>query len=223
MVRQAGKDYLFFPALSGRRFLRTFLANLFANGFRNGWAYIVIVCGHFADGAEKFTPAAVENETKPDWYLRQMLGTANFNAGPVLRFMSGNLCYQIEHHLFPDLPSNRYPEIAVRVQALLAEYDLPYTTGPLIRQFWHTVRTICKLSLPDRFLTATSDDAPETASEEKFRVVALQPKVFGAHDVGTRRRGLDTAISDCAGRRLTRGRRRPMSVVALAMAWLRFS
>jgi NADPH-dependent stearoyl-CoA 9-desaturase len=221
MVRQAGKDYLFFPALSGRRYLRTFLANLVANGFRNGWAYIVIVCGHFADGAEKFTPAAVENETKPEWYLRQMLGTANFDVGPVLRFMSGNLSYQIEHHLFPDLPSNRYPEIAARVQAILAEYDLPYTTGPLLRQFWHTVRTICKLSLPDRFLTATSDDAPETASEEKFRAAALHPRVFGAHDVGTRRRGLETAITNRAGRRMKRGRLRPMSLRVAAIAALR--
>jgi len=150
-----------------------------------------------------------------------MLGTANFNAGPVLRFMSGNLCHQIEHHLFPDLPSNRYPEIAVRVQAILAEYDLPYTTGPLIRQFWHTVRTICKLSLPDRFLTATSDDAPETASEERFRVAAMHPRVFGAHDVGTQRRGLETAITDRAGRRMKRGRLRPVSLRAAAMAALR--
>jgi NADPH-dependent stearoyl-CoA 9-desaturase len=222
MVRQAAKDYLFFPALSGRRFLRTFLANLVAAGFRNGWAYIVIVCGHFVDGAEKFTPAAVENETKPEWYLRQMLGTANFNAGPVLRFMSGSLCYQIEHHLFPDLPSNRLPEIAARVQALLAEYDLPYTTGPLIRQFWHTVRTICKLSVPDRFLTATGHDAPETASEEKFRTVALEPQVFGAHDIGTPRRGLDTAITDRAGQRMRRGWCRPTAQRFAAIAALRF-
>jgi fatty acid desaturase len=223
MGRQAGKDYLFFPALSGRRWLRTFLANLVANGFRNGWAYILIVCGHFADGAEKFTPAAVENETKPEWYLRQMLGTANFNAGPVLAFMSGNLCYQIEHHLFPDLPSNRYRDISVRVRAILAEYDLPYTTGPLVRQFWYTVRTICKLSLPDRFLTATSDDAPETASEEKFRAVAMHPWVVGAHEAGTRRRGLKTAITDHAGRRVKRGRLLPASLRAVAVAALRFS
>jgi NADPH-dependent stearoyl-CoA 9-desaturase len=65
---------------------------------------VVICCGHFADGAEKFVAAALADETKPEWYLRQMLGTANFNAGPVLAFMSGNLCYQIEHHLFPDPP-----------------------------------------------------------------------------------------------------------------------
>ena len=94
----------------------------------------MIVCGHFADGAEKFSASVLEDETKPEWYLRQMLGTANFRAGRVLAFMSGNLCYQIEHHLYPDLPSNRYAEIAQRVQAVCVKYDLPYTTGPLAYQ-----------------------------------------------------------------------------------------
>ena len=32
-----------------------------------------------------------------------------------MHFMSGNLSFQIEHHLFPDLPSNRYQEIAPKV------------------------------------------------------------------------------------------------------------
>ena len=92
---------------------------------------MVIFCGHFPDGAEKFTREEYENESQPEWYLRQMLGSANFHAGPLMAFMSGNLCYQIEHHLFPDLPSNRYAEISERVRALCEKYDLPYTTGPL--------------------------------------------------------------------------------------------
>ena len=100
---------------------------------------------HFADGAEKFTESILENESKPEWYLRQMLGTANFRAGPVLSFMSGHLCYQIEHHLFPDLPSNRLPEISVRVRALCDKYDLPYTTGSFLRQYLLTVRTWLRL------------------------------------------------------------------------------
>ena len=140
-----------------------------ANVLRNLWAYVVIFCGHFPDGAEKFSAAVVEEESKPDWYLRQMLGTANFDAGPLLAFSSGNLCYQIEHHLFPDLPSNRYAEIATRVRALCDKYDLPYTTGSLLGQYLQTVRTINKLALPDRFLTATSDDARDTASEQTVR------------------------------------------------------
>ncbi len=67
----------------------------------------------------------------------------------MLAFASGNLCYQIEHHLFPDLPSNRYPQIAVRVRALCDKYDLPYTTGSLAHQYFLTLRTIHKLALPD--------------------------------------------------------------------------
>jgi fatty acid desaturase len=201
IARQVGKDYVLFPALSRRRWRRTLGANVVANGLRNVWAYVVIVCGHFTDGAEKFTPAVLEGETKPEWYLRQMLGTANFRAGTVLAFMSGNLCYQIEHHLYPDLPSNRYPEIAERVRALCASYDLPYTTGPLLRQYLLTVRTICKLALPDRFLSATSDDAPETASEDRFRDVTKRSHLPGA---GDNRRGLATAI--LAGKH-DRGRR----------------
>jgi fatty acid desaturase len=110
-ARQALKDYVLFPALSRSRWCRTIAANAAANLLRNLCAYVVIFCGHFPDGAEKFTPDILEHETQADWYLRQMLGTANFKAGPLLAFSSGNLCYQIEHHLFPDLPSNRYAQI----------------------------------------------------------------------------------------------------------------
>jgi NADPH-dependent stearoyl-CoA 9-desaturase len=184
IVRQAAKDYLLFPVLGGRRWRRVLVGNALANLLRNLWAYAVICCGHFADGAEKFTPETLDGETKPQWYLRQMLGSANFHAGPVLAFMSGNLCYQIEHHLFPDLPSNRYAQIAKRVQAVCATYDLPYTTGSLPRQYLLVLRTIFKLALPDRFLRATSDDAPETASEKKFRGVAK--RVVG---IGMAKRG----------------------------------
>ncbi|OBB35870.1 fatty acid desaturase [Mycobacterium sp. 852002-51961_SCH5331710] len=168
IARQGVKDYVLFPALSGRRWRRALCANAMANLIRNLWTYVVIFCGHFPDGAEKFTADAIEEESRADWYLRQMLGAANIDAGPLLAFSTGNLCYQIEHHLFPDLPSNRLAEIAVRIRAVCEKYDLPYTSGSLVRQYLQTLRTIHKLALPDRFPTATSDDAPETASELKF-------------------------------------------------------
>jgi linoleoyl-CoA desaturase len=107
-----------FPALTGSAWKHTLGANAVANLIRNYWAYMVIFCGHFPDGAEKFIREEFENETQAEWYLRQMLGSANFHAGPLMAFMSGNLCYQIEHHLFPDLPSNRYAEIGERVRPL---------------------------------------------------------------------------------------------------------
>jgi fatty acid desaturase len=190
IARQVAKDYLLFPALSGRRWRRTLTANASANLIRNLWAYVVIFCGHFPDGAEKFDPDVLTNETKPEWYLRQMLGSANFDAGRVLAFLSGNLCYQVEHHLFPDLPSNRLAQIAHEVRALCDKYDLPYTTGPLPRQYLLTLRTIHKLALPDQFLTATSDDAPETASERKFSASAATAPAGGT----PLRLGLRTAL-----------------------------
>ncbi len=174
VARQMGKDYVVFPLLTGPQFVSTLTANATANLMRNLWSYMVIFCGHFPDGAEKFTVEQLATETPHEWYLRQMLGSANFRAGPLLQFMSGNLCYQIEHHLFPDLPSNRYPQIAERVQAICARYEIPYTTGSLLGQYAKTLRTIWKLSLPDRFLTATSDAAPETASEKGGTVQSLR-------------------------------------------------
>ena len=190
-----GKDFVLFPALTGPNLMHTLTANLTANVIRNLWAYVVIFCGHFPDGAEKFTVDTLDDETPGQWYLRQMLGSANFNAGPAMAFMSGNLCYQIEHHLYPDLPSNRLADISVRVRELCDKYDLPYTTGSLWVQYLKTLRTINKLALPDRFLRDSADDAPETASERRF--AGLDQAM-----------GLKTAIEEVRRRRRMRRRAR---------------
>ncbi|WP_280253117.1 fatty acid desaturase family protein [Nocardia abscessus] len=199
MGKQVLKDYVIFPALTGPAFSSTFTANLAANAIRNVWSNAVIFCGHFPDGAEKFTKADIDGETKGQWYLRQMLGSANISGGPVMHFMTGNLSHQIEHHLFPDLPSNRYADIAVRVRELADKYDLPYTTGSLPVQYFKAWRTILKLALPNKYLRATADDAPETASERRFggSTTATVDPVTG------RRRGLRTALAQ-GRRRLAR-------------------
>ncbi|ABM11893.1 fatty acid desaturase family protein [Mycolicibacterium vanbaalenii] len=150
VARQGFKDYALWPALSLRRWRRTLKANAVANLLRNLWAYVVIFCGHFPEGTQKFTADVLETETRAEWYLRQMLGAANFKAGRFLGFASGNLCYQIEHHLFPDLPSNRLAEISRRVRPLCEKYGLPYLTGSLAHQYGSTLRIIHRLALPDR-------------------------------------------------------------------------
>ncbi|MGV9827080.1 MULTISPECIES: fatty acid desaturase family protein [unclassified Gordonia (in: high G+C Gram-positive bacteria)] len=211
--RQVTKDYVIQPALAaavtGRRvgyrraFGKAATATLTANVIRNLWTNAVIFCGHFPDGAEKFTKQDVDSETQAEWYLRQMLGSANFRSGFLLAFMSGNLSYQIEHHIYPDLPSNRLAEISVRVRELCDKYDLPYTTGSFPLQYAKSWRTIAKLSLPDKYLRATSDDAPETASELRFKAdlpagARLRPTI-DPHS--GRRRGLRSAIEALRGRR----------------------
>ena len=187
--RQLAKDYVFYPALSRKGWKSTMTANLVANGIRNVWTNAVIFCGHFPDGAEKFTKKDVENETRAEWYLRQMLGSANITGGPVIDFLSGNLSYQIEHHIYPDMSSNRLAEASVRVREVCRKYDLPYVAGPLPVQYLKTWRTIAKLSLPNHLLRDTADDAPETHSERMF---ADLPTPLPAQD--GKRAGLETAM-----------------------------
>jgi fatty acid desaturase len=78
-----------------------------------------------------------------------MLGSANISGSRFMHLMSGNLSFQIEHHLFPDLPSNRYQEIAPQVRAVFEKYGLTYTSGPLVRQVASAWRKVIRLSLPN--------------------------------------------------------------------------
>ncbi len=129
-------------------FRATLTANLVSNFVRNLWAYSIIFCGHFPDQAYTFTEEEVEGETQGGWYVRQLLGAANIEGGPFFHAMSGNLSYQVEHHLYPDMPSSRYGQIAPRVRAICERYGLPYNTGPFSKQFGSVQRTILRLAFP---------------------------------------------------------------------------
>jgi fatty acid desaturase len=170
------KDYVVYPALSGPAWKSTIKANATANFMRNVWSYMIIFCGHFPDGALHFTEEELEDETRAEWYLRQMLGSANFEGSRLLHILSGSLGYQIEHHLFPDLPSNRYPEIAVKVRALCEKYDIPYTTGPLYRQYGQALRTIMKLSLPNAMSSSDQPDPPSPSIDRGRKTDAERPQ-----------------------------------------------
>ncbi len=126
--------------------------------------------------------------------------------------MSGNLCHQIEHHLYPDLPSNRLAEISVRVREVCDKYDLPYTTGPFLVQYAKTWRTLAKLSLPNKYLRYDTDNAPETRSERMF--ADLEPGFAGTDPQTGRRRGLKTAIATVRGWRRGRTASRPADLAA---------
>ncbi len=149
--KQASRDYVVHPLLSGPSAVPTLAANVVANLVRNLWTHSVIMCGHFPEGVETFEKRSIEGETRGEWYLRQMLGAANISGGPFLHLMTGNLSYQIEHHLFPDLPSNRYSEIAPQVRDLFDRYGLSYTTGSLPRQAGSAWKKVFRLSLPNDF------------------------------------------------------------------------
>jgi linoleoyl-CoA desaturase len=155
--KQAAKDYVVHPALSGRGFRRTLAANAVANLTRNVWSHSVIMCGHFPEGVETFELESLdENETRGEWYVRQMLGSADISGSPFMHLMTGNLSHQIEHHCFPDLPSNRYGEIAPDVEDLFQRYGLSYNTRPLVRQVGSAWHRVVRLSFPNGWLEETN-------------------------------------------------------------------
>jgi linoleoyl-CoA desaturase len=129
-------------------FRRTLTADLAANFIRNVWSYAIIFCGHFPDQTYTFTEEETANESRGAWYVRQLVGAANIDGGPLFHVMSGNLGYQVEHHLFPDMPSTRYGEIAPKVREICVRYGLPYNSGPFHQQLGMVQRTILRLALP---------------------------------------------------------------------------
>ncbi|MEY2862778.1 MAG: hypothetical protein RLY58_485 [Pseudomonadota bacterium] len=147
-ARQVAKDYVFFPVIAGPNALPVLAGNATANLIRNVWSFAIIFCGHFTADAEMFEDN-LDKETKGEWYLRQIKGSSNLTGGPILHFMSGNLSHQIEHHLFPDTPANRYIEMSAKVQALCAEYGQHYNSGSFAKQFTEVIERIAIHSVPN--------------------------------------------------------------------------
>ena len=146
--RQTLKDYVAFPLLAGPFAPWVFAGNMTANLMRNIWSNVIIFCGHFPEDVQEFSIEETKAETRGQWYFRQVLGSANLTGGKLFHILSGNLSFQIEHHLFPDIPAFRHAEIAPRVREICERYGVPYNTGPLPKQFATVVRKIVKFALP---------------------------------------------------------------------------
>jgi fatty acid desaturase len=148
--RRRGLSRVFEAALRGGAgaYRSTASADATANVVRNVWAYAIIFCGHFPDQTYTFSPAEVEDESRGGWYVRQLVGAANIEGSPLFHVASGNLGYQVEHHLFPDMPSTRYAEIAPQVKDVCERYGLPYNSGPFGQQLGMVQRTILRLAFP---------------------------------------------------------------------------
>jgi linoleoyl-CoA desaturase len=97
-----------------------------------------------------------------------MLGSANISGGRLFHIMCGNLSFQIEHHLFPDIPARRYQQIAPQVREICQRYGIPYNTGRLSRQFGSVIGKIFRYALPGRstHIASAPPRTPEKASTE---------------------------------------------------------
>jgi linoleoyl-CoA desaturase len=173
-------------------------ADAVANVVRNVWSYAIIFCGHFPDQTYTFTPEEVEGETRGAWYVRQLVGAANIEGSPFFHVASGNLGYQVEHHLFPDMPSTRYGEIAPRVKEICERYGLPYNSGPFSQQLGMVQRTILRLAFPggsprEKPGPYVAEDGEPTSSNGHGR--APQPQRGGSGSSGPEQKDPGVRVS----------------------------
>ena len=73
-------------------------------------SFLVMIPNHAGDDVMMFDEKA---KGKGEFYLRQILGSVNYPTGSNLNdFFYGWLNYQVEHHLWPDMPLSQYQRAA---------------------------------------------------------------------------------------------------------------
>lgn len=130
------KEYGLFPLLAlitGYGFIKVFLANLLADVLNNYWIALTIQATHLTEPLQP--EEALKNKGK--WYVSQLDSSVNFKGNRWQSILWGHLNYQVEHHLFPDIPAHRYPEMAIEVQAVCEKYHLPYKSN---KNWWQAIR-----------------------------------------------------------------------------------
>ena len=144
------KEYGVFPALAlltGRSPLRVLAGNAIADMVNNYWIGLTIQATHFTEPLQP--EDAVDHKGR--WYLSQLDSSVNFKGSRRMSILWGHLNYQIEHHLFPDIPSHRYPDMAKEVKAVCAKYGIAYkcneSWGQAIRNY---VKVMWKYSFPNK-------------------------------------------------------------------------
>jgi fatty acid desaturase len=108
-------------ALTGYSALKVALGNMLADAINNYWIAFTIQATHFTEPLQP--EQALQHKGR--WYLSQLDSSVNFKGSRRMSILWGHLNYQIEHHLFPDIPSRHYPDMAKEVKAVCAKYNIP--------------------------------------------------------------------------------------------------
>ena len=148
-----------FLVISPEAALYVLLTSLLAEVINSIHTFMVIVPNHCGDDLYRFDAPVTD---KAEFYVRQVLGSVDYRTGSDLNdFLHGWLNYQIEHHLWPDLPLLRYQQLQPRVQALCAKYRVPYVQQGVLRRFWKAVQVMTGMrSMPVAATLARSRRAP---------------------------------------------------------------
>jgi fatty acid desaturase len=92
-----------------------------------------------------------------DFLRTQVLTSRNVRGSRVVDFLLGGLNYQIEHHLFPNMPRPNLRHAQPLVRAFCRQHDLPYTEATMFGSYAEALRHLHSVGAPLRPAQAAGD------------------------------------------------------------------
>jgi len=128
--------FMFLP-LGMQAVLNAFIVIVMAEFIANLHSFLVIVPNHSAEDIYMFSEP---HKSQGEFYLRQIMGSVNYNTGSdLIDFAHGWLNYQVEHHLFPNLPLSQYQKMQPIVKEVCKKHNLEYRQESVFKRAYMTV------------------------------------------------------------------------------------
>lgn len=143
------KELGLYPLLAGPRFVRVLAGNLASEAMRDVYTAATIYCGHVGEDVASF-PAGTRPRSRGERYAMQVEAANDFDVPRPLSMLCGALDLQIEHHLFPTLPTNRLREVAGDVRRVCEAHGVKYRSDTWPRTLKRAVSHLWRLSFPGK-------------------------------------------------------------------------
>jgi fatty acid desaturase len=128
---------LLFLPLGLEAMFNAFIITLMAEFVANLHSFLVIVPNHSAEDIYMFNEP---HKSQGEFYLRQIMGSVNYNTGSdLIDFGHGWLNYQVEHHLFPNLPLSQYQVMQPIVKDVCKKHNLEYRQESVFKRIFMTI------------------------------------------------------------------------------------
>ncbi|SHJ33031.1 Fatty acid desaturase [Tessaracoccus bendigoensis DSM 12906] len=92
----------------------------------------------------------VAPDAKLDFFSKQVRTSRNIRGGWLVTTLMGGLNYQIEHHLFPNMPRPHLRKARVIVREFCHKLEVPYTETSLLRSYGIVIRYLNEVGLAAR-------------------------------------------------------------------------
>ncbi len=131
---------LLFLPLGKTAVISVLLNSVLAEILTNLHSFMMIAPNHTGEDIYNFSGLP---KGKPEYYLRQIMGTVNYPAGnDFFDFIHGGMNYQIEHHLWPEASILQYRRLRPRLQEICARYGVPYVEENVLSRLLKTIKII---------------------------------------------------------------------------------